>query len=480
MLGLMSFTRREVLGTLGIGSAQALLWACGGVKPPVTRPLEASGQVRGWLRDAVARLRAHYPYAHALAVTRRRTTAAIDVLGAGVARGRWDGLVLVVRDGAGAVREQVTSELSRGGVAAAVQTLVGRSKQLAKIDLGAPRSAPFDASTDPQRIHDDDLLARVDAVTRRDRELTSRIVYAASLLDIDDATVWSVAEGADQEQRHVRVRRALTRVAWNGTRPVVSEVARGWTGDVDAQNLRDDQIANTTRAALLLVTPTGFADAERLVLLDPEVTAAVIDAIVRAHLTAGAARRPEVAGRIAPGADIGGALVSLVDDPAAAGAYGARVFDDTGAAARVVKLIDAGKVGARLPAGTRPGHVGLLDAAGSHLRLAPGNLSAEAILDDGYVLQGPLGAVVDPASGRLVVTVARAVERRGGKDSGRVYADLELVGDATQLIASISAVASSTESVPVREEIDGLPRWRSIEAPAIRVKGLLRAKRGPA
>jgi len=50
------------------------------------------------------------------------------------------------------------------------------------------------------------------------------------MIDIDDATVWSVAQGRDLEQRLVRVRRSITRVAWNGTRPIVSEASRGWTG----------------------------------------------------------------------------------------------------------------------------------------------------------------------------------------------------------------------------------------------------------
>src|SRR5665647_488633 len=115
----VSWNRREVLGALGVGSASTLLWALGCAAPAkltVRTPQQASGEVRGWLRDAVARLALRYPVVHVLAVSRRRTTGAVDLVGTGVARARRDGVVLTVRDRDGMWREQISANLSADGV----------------------------------------------------------------------------------------------------------------------------------------------------------------------------------------------------------------------------------------------------------------------------------------------------------------------------------------------------------------------------
>src|ERR1043165_6459007 len=64
----VTFHRREVLASLGAASASTLLWAlgCGGPAPLVRRAPQVSGEVRTWLRDAVAQLAAVHPFAHAL------------------------------------------------------------------------------------------------------------------------------------------------------------------------------------------------------------------------------------------------------------------------------------------------------------------------------------------------------------------------------------------------------------------------------
>src|SRR6185369_14471234 len=102
----------------------------------------------------------------------------------------------------------------------------------------------------------------------RDSALSSRIVYASALMDIDDARVWSVAPGRDLHQRLVRVRRSISRVAWNGTRPVVSEATRAWSGGLDAQDLEDAEIIAAKEAALALMTPRAFEDRDYAFALD--------------------------------------------------------------------------------------------------------------------------------------------------------------------------------------------------------------------
>jgi len=447
-------------------------------------PTDVDPQVRTYLREAVAKLRgAGFASAHVLAVSRHRVTAAIDVLGAGVARGQCDGAVLTVRDREGMVREHVTNDLSRDGIASAVKVLAGNARE-ASVDFGRAPAAPPIPNPELRRLPDAQLLARVGALAMRDREVSSRVVYSAALLDIDDATVWSVAPGRDVVQRLVRVRRSLTRVAWNGTRPIVSEATRAWRGGIDEQDLSQAEIVAAKDNALLLMTPRAFEDREYAVAFDPAVAASIIDVAVRSLLTSSAARRPEVARRLAIGANIIAPLVTLVDDPTAPGAYGGFQFDDEGQPAAALTLVDRGRIVGRLEdqgrgRGRRPGHVGRVEPAPSHLRVAPGTFEAAALVDDGFVLEGPLGTVVDPASDRVVIAVARAHERVAGKRTGRVFADIELVGELGKLFASINGLSKQTQSIGLRDELDGQPRWRSIETPWLKGRGLLRARRRP-
>jgi hypothetical protein len=462
--------RREVLATLGVGAAHVLL-GCGGAPRPVARPAVDPGEVRTWLHDAVARLHAAgFTHAHAIAVTRRRTSAALDALGAGVARARTDGVVLAT-----GTAEQVTSELSRAGVLAAVRALTGTLHAPSRIDFGPPPGR----LDEPRQLADYELLDRVSALAARDQQLSSRIVYAAALIDVDDAHVWAVGPGHDLEQRIVRIRRSITRVAWNGTRPVISEASRAWAGSaVDEHDLTDAEIAAARENTLALMTPTAFPDGEHAITLDPSVVAVLVDTAVRTLLTTAAARRPEVARRLAIGRTVASPLLTLVDDPAAKASYGGYAFDDVGAPATATTLLDRGQIVGVLAPRRRPGHVGPLEAAPSHLRLAAGTGSASP--EDGFQLEGGVSAVVDPASDHVVVTAARARELKAGTRTGRIYADIELVGDLAPLLASVTAVARETDTFGLRDDRDGLPRFRSIEVPWLRARGNLRARRRPA
>lgn len=477
----MSWSRREVLATLGVASAQAILAACGAPQRRVARGAQIeSPEVRTWLHDAVSVLRgAGFDGVSALAVRRKRITAAIDVLGAGVARSASDGVVLVVRDRDGVRREHVTNTLSRDGVAEAARALAGKAKP-ARVEFGALPAAPVIAKPDPDQLSDDQLLTKVEAMARQDRESSSRIVYSAALIDLDDAHVWSVAPGHDLEQRNVRIRRSVTRVAWNGTRPIVAEAASAWSGGVDDDigKLSDDDVAKAREDALALMTPRAFADGEHVVLLEPSVAATLIDAAVRGMLTSAAAKRPEIAARLAAAAAVS-PLVTLIDDPKALGAYGGFEFDDAGTPAQAVTLIDRGTLVGRIGDGRarRAGNVGVLEAEPSHVKLTAGGESQETLLADGFALEGVVDVAIDPASDRLVIGVARARERTGKLETGRLFADVELVGSLSQVLTAIGGVSKESRQVGFRDEVFGLPRWRSVEAPWVRTKALVRARR---
>ncbi|HSD90038.1 MAG TPA: metallopeptidase TldD-related protein, partial [Kofleriaceae bacterium] len=294
------------------------------------------------------------------------------------------------------------------------------------------------------------------------------------------AHVYSVAPGRDLEQRLVRVRKSVTRVAWNGTRPIVAEAARAWSGGLDDQELDDDELARAREDALTLLTPRAFSDGEHGCVLEPDVAASILDVAVRALLTMDAVRRPEVARRLTASASSVSPAITLVDDPRSAHAYGGFEFDDAGVPAQAVTLIDKGMLVGRIGDGRsrRAGHVGVIEPAASHLRITAGTEAQEQLLADGFILEGALGAVVDPATDRLVVSVARARERASGRRTGRVFADVELVGTLASMLSAITAVSKETRTIGLRDEIDNQPRWRSIETPWLRTKALLRARRG--
>jgi predicted Zn-dependent protease len=485
--------RRELLGGLGIASASTLLWAfgCGSAqRPGVVDAADAVADrnaVRAWLREAVSRLRVVFPTVHALAVERLRSTGASDAQGTSVAYARRDGVVLTVRDEAGAWREQVTSDLSRTGVAAAVRALIGTSKKLASVDFGP---APPEPDV-PKAFTDAELRNRVEAITRR--RVDSRVVYGVSLFDVEDTWVFSIAPGRDLEERVRRVRQSVIRAAWNGARPAVGAVERGWTGQlVDPRALGEADAQRATESALELMTPAAFPDGKHTLLLDPSVTASLVDAGTRALLTTSAARRPEVKRGIAEGATIASPLVTLVDDPTTRGSYGGFSFDDEGERAAPLTLIDKGRLagvlgdraGGGRGRGRRPGHVGAVEPAPSHLRVMPGTTAHDALQDDGFRLEGALGAIVDPGTTRVVIAASRARVIKGGKATGHVYPDVELIGDLGLLFSTVSAVSSNSQVFDLRDERDGEPRWRSLETPWLRIPlgdpkqpGVVRARR---
>ena len=471
--------RRELLRGTASASALLLAFGCGNAGQNLRKPTEVSADVRGWLRDAVGLLAGTFPTVHALAVSRRRTTAARDVLGRGVAHGRRDAVVLSVTDAAGRSREVVTSELSAAGIAAAARELAtGKRKSLAPIP-------PPPAPPSPKALVDSEIHDRLDQIAALDRTQDSRIVYASTLLDIDDATVWSISPGHDREQRNVRIRMRLLRIAWNGTRPVVTESELAWTGGIDDRAFDADAVNAVSRTALQIMTPGAFDDREYLVVLDPGVTATLVDAGVRALLTSAAARRPEVGKRLALGATLAAPAISLTDDPTQRGAYGGFQFDDEGELASPQPLVAEGRVvgmladraGGGRGRARRPGHVGPLGPAPSHLRIAPGTVPQQSLRGDGLVIEGGVAASVDPSTSRVVVVAARARELRAGEPTGRVFADIELVGELRQLLEAVDGVAAETATIAYRDEHEGEPLWRSIEAPWLRTKALVRGRR---
>ena len=188
------------------------------------------------------------------------------------------------------------------------------------------------------------------------------------------------------------------------------------------------------------------------------------------------------------------------------GAYGGFAFDDEGEPAAPLILLDAGRVAAQLSdraAGApgrcrRPGHLGRVVPSPSHLRLVPGSGTGSGtgtgsgagsgtgatdlrrLHSDGFILEGGLGARLDLGGDRIRVACTRARELRAGSTTGRLYADVELVGSLTALLSAVDAVDATPATSLPRDPAGPFPTWRSISAPALRTRGLIRASRSRA
>jgi predicted Zn-dependent protease len=210
------------------------------------------------------------------------------------------------------------------------------------------------------------------------------------------------------------------------------------------------------------------------------VAAALFDAGVRTLLTTEAQRRPDVAHRIATRRQSGlSPVLTLTDNPTIRDAYGAFRFDDAGTIAVATPLVDAGRIVGRVDRPRRAGHIGPREIASSHLVVTAGTTPVDNLLDKGMLLEGHTHTLVDPTSDRFVIQVARARELAGGKRTGKIFADVELAGELTNLFGSLGAVSKETRTIGFRDERDGLPRHRSIEVPYLRSAGLLRQRRRP-
>ena len=228
------------------------------------------------------------------------------------------------------------------------------------------------------------------------------------------------------------------------------------------------------------MTPGAFAAGVHEVELAPSVVAALIEATVAGLLTTAALRHPALAVRFAAGAGLAAPVLTLTDDPTAVDSYGAIGFDDEGAVARPVTLIEEGRLAGRLDAAggraRRAGHLGPRAAGPTHLVLAAGSAGVVGA-GDGWRLEGRAHAAIAPGTTRIVIAVARAREVRAGSLTGRVFADVELVGEVDALLGAVSAVGAELETFVRRDEDADGALWRSLAVPALVTRGALRARR---
>jgi hypothetical protein len=280
--------------------------------------------------------------------------------------------------------------------------------------IPAPRDHGAPVEVDPTRLAQSDWLSRGRDLARRgESAATSRIIYRAAWLATDDDHVWAVGEDGDRHQRLVRSRLGATFVAWQGSLPQFGEVEVAGGFGPAVKRIDDAAIARAASDALALFTPAAPPVGRQIVLLDPGVVAALVDAHARAPRV-GMPDRP---------------AVTVIDD-VAAGGFASSWFDDDG------------QVGGRA---RRSAPDWRLVESPSQLAIAEGAMSAvdlETGINDGLVIEGLRNVHVDEA-GVVVMRVSRGRQLTAGSRTGRQWGDLEVRGKASDLLGD--AIGTSRE-----------------------------------
>lgn len=477
------WSRRRLLRALGIGAASTIAWACGGHRGPgVSAPTSALDDVAERLAVLGGRLAG---LGRVQVVVHRHVVATADAGGAMIRDESMTRALAHVVDAHGRHLERSTSGAGVAELARVVDGVRGaRPPAVLTRALPAQVDRAYSDADDPRRAIATAWLDQARALlARADNAGSSRVVYRAGYVEIDDSEIWSAGDHAVRHQRLVRARAGVLFVAWTDGRLVsaVAEVAAP-IGLAIVDRLDRDTIAAAAVRALEPMTPGEGPRGDTAIVIDPSVVAGLCDRGLAQLLTTAAAQRGEAA---AAGAWQLGAAVDIVDDARAAG-YGGYAFDDDGHAAAEVALVRGGRrVGllggtAAAPAQQRrPGHVGRGCTAPAQLVIGSGTRPAAALvgdIDHGYLLEGAGPTQLDRGRWEIAIPIARARRIEHGRRTGHVYGDLELRGAVPALLGAVTGASAEVGEVAWRELADELPVWRSARAPWLATQGTLVAR----
>lgn len=439
----MGWTRRDLLASVGVGAASALLWACGGAARGAAGPEAprepSSDEIRGWLAAAVARLAASGAVALGRAQLADVVVASADPVQRSLTRRRAGAVELVARRG-DSTRVARSETLSADAVDALARSL-GADDTLGSADSGLPALERADLGDDlGAGLPDDDVwLRQVDALAARaDAVASSRVVHRTAVAGAVDLRRWVVDARRDVALARRQALAQVTLIGWTGTQPQHGVARRGARTLLTADVLDAGVLAAAAARAVELMSPAGFVAGDAAIALSPETAAALAGAL------AAAGDRGALAG---PPSAFGPA-VGLWAEPDGDG-VGAELIDDDGAALAARALLDRGQ-----PTPEGP-------CARGHLTWRAGDLPLAgllAALGDGYVLDG--ARAVHVGTSAVTIYAERARRYRGGAPTGHVFAD---VAASAPLPALLAAMTSSSRELTDVVVADG--PLRSVRAP---------------
>jgi hypothetical protein len=493
------WSRRSFLRALGSSTAASalapFLAACGGAAGPAPVTAQAEPQpvivLREELRRQVEVLSRRLPQVSALATIERVGWVLVDPEERSLHQVILGSLVLTATE-RDQVREEVTTDLSAGGIARAAWALGNRAAGRARAVAASPappvaRDATSQPEVDPRTLGPAQWLAAVESLYERGRRTgESRIAYRAAYAVCDDSETVFVSADRDLTQRVVRtragvlflsqgVRRRALAEPEQPERPEqpeqrepgdtalrIEEAGQGGLQGLEATALPDALLRDAADRVLTRFSPTPPLQGLLDVILAPDMAARILRDCVAPGLGGdawhvGLARAAAFAGQ-----RMASEAVTLLDDPSASGAYGSYFFDDEGMAGAAAALIEAGvlrgpltdqrsarALGVRRTASARRVHaMASVAPAPSNLLLVPGRVSRDALIngvEQGYLLEGCQWARTHVPTWRFVARAARAYEIRRGKLTGVVHADVDIAGDIPGLLQDVRGLSADAQ-----------------------------------
>lgn len=472
----MTFTRRQLLHTLGASAAPLLipyLSACGPGSESLQRPLQPISrpilELRAELRALIADLSQRLPNATALATIQRAGATWVDTGERILGRHVLTSLVLSASNGSRAF-EQTSSDLStvgilRAGKALRDQAAAGYQAARPPLALASPRDHAIPLAQDPRQVPMSEWLERTGALHEQARRVGgSRVVYRAAYTLVDDSDVLFIGRGQDLSQRLVRTRAGVVLVVENsslaGTAAVAELAENAGTMGLEAMEVPAAALEAAAERALSIVSPVPPPSGEMDMLLDPSMSARITRECIAPALDGQRWASGESPAPPHQGTMLGSSVVTLVDDPAAPGGYGSYFFDDEGVPAQARTLIDAGRLigpltdrrsaavlGAPLTGnGRRPRPAAGIVPQASNLALAGSSEHRDALvaqIERGLLLEGALAASMDAQGWRMSARAARARQIIKGKITGVLYGAVDVRASVPALLGAVRAVAAA-------------------------------------
>jgi TldD protein len=271
----------------------------------------------------------------------------------------------------------------------------------------------------------------------------SQIVYRGASLATSDVRVTQVTPTTVWTQRLVRSQALVTFAARSGEALRAHQLTVGGGDGLSSCDMSDEALEEAAAFVRSGVTQRRVPEGNRQVILSPRVASMFLARCIAPPLCMPLWRRSAAMGL--RDARIGSDLVSIVDSPTAALAFGTLLFDARGYVLSDKSLVDKGLL------------LGPVDHVHPEKDFAPQNVPASSpsnlqwvspsdasdpqqSADSALLIEAPVSAHVDPSTWRFSLVASRAKAIRGGRLTGRTYGEIELTGIVPDVLRAVVAI----------------------------------------
>lgn len=430
-----------------------------------------------FLRDIVAEMERHVPYAAALASSVEGVRLNLRDAEQNVARRdpRY-GVVLTASNGV-FLEEEAIGATEVEAVRAAARALVERVRARdtaprsagpeLRIDPGDPLDADFatPATVEPEGVPLREKLERCEGLRQQARGLDPRIVQAIAVYTdgVETKVFANRAKFATEVLRRVDLYLSLYVTDGHGRR--YDWLHRGGTGGLELVDVEQRELEELRDSAVALLAATPVPPGMYDVVADSGVSGVLAHEAFGHGVETDMFLKGRARGAAYLGREVGSPLVTILDDPTVPGGYGSYFIDDEGQPATPTCIIkdgvlqrgltdlnSAARIGmARSANGRRESFERKAYARMSNTFFAPGTSTRDEVLgslDHGLLLCRASSGMEDPKGWGIQITAHYAREYRGGRPTGVLYAPVSITGYVPELLQNVCMVADDLELHP--------------------------------